>query len=94
MRQRTQPSPANCDHHIPTTPVLKVKVVAHYTEVLKAKVERQRIEERNNLKIRAEGEAVTSEEFQHLLEEETAQRKKGKNKGKKSSGKSYLTSMY
>ena len=80
----------NCGHHIPTTPVVNVKVVAYFTEVFKAKTDWPKLGERNNLKIRVEGEAITSDEFQQLLEEETEKRKKGKAQ-QKSSGKPHMT---
>ena len=80
----------NCGHQMPATPVVRVRVVSYFEKVLQAKTERPKLGERNNLKIRVEGEAITADEFQSLLEEELAkkERKKQEKKQARSSKKS------
>lgn len=83
--QTTAISCTECGHQMPVTPVVRVKVVAYFADILRSKTEQPKLGERNNLKIRVEGEAITSDEFETLLEEQIKERKKKKKQKKSSS---------
>ena len=75
----------SCGHQMATTPVLKTRIVSYFSGILDVRTDRPKIGKRNNLKVRVEGEVITSNEFVDLLEEQKASKeaeKKQKN-GKK-----------
>ena len=61
-----------------TTPTVKLCYKSYFSGILEARKGNPKIGERNNLKIRIEGEVITSDEFVELLEEQktTKQSKK------------------
>ena len=86
--QQTGFTCSHCGHAVATTPIVKGRIVAFFADVLELKKGVPEVGRRNNLRIQAEGEAITSDEFQELLEEELAEKEeKKKNKGKKATNK-------
>ena len=67
------------------TPVLKTRIVSYFSGILDVRTDRPKIRKRNNLKVRVEGEVITSDEFVDLLEEQKASKEaeKKQKKGKK-----------
>ena len=61
-----------CGNSMTATPILKTHIISYFAGILEIRKEAPRIGQRNNLKIRIEGEALTSDEFQGLLDEESA----------------------
>lgn len=59
---------------MPTTPIIESHIVSYFAGILEIRREGPRIGQRNNLRIRLEGEALTSDEFQDILDEEKAVR--------------------
>ena len=55
---------------MPATPVVKTRIISYFAGILEIRGDRPNIGERNNLKVRVEGEAITSDEFQELLEKQ------------------------
>lgn len=75
----------SCGHEMPATPLIKTRLTSYFTGVLQIQKERPEKGKRNNMKIRLEGETVTSDEFLQILEEqqkEKEEKKKGKGKKK------------
>ena len=74
----------HCGHKLPTTPVVKTHIVSYFAGILEVKESAPKIGQRNNLRIRVEGEAITSDEFMEMLEaHKIAKEKEKKEKGKK-----------
>ena len=71
-----------CGHEIPATPLIKTHFTSYFTGVLQIQKEQPEKDKRNNMKIRLEGETVTSDEFLQILEEQPKE-KEEKKKGKK-----------
>jgi len=76
------------------TPVVETRIIFAFAWILEIRGDGTNIEERNNLKVRVEDEAITSDEFLELLEEQKASKeaekkqRKEKQKGtKKGKGK-------
>ena len=92
--EETEITCLSCGHHISATPILKRRIVGYFAGILEVQKSRPEVGKRNNLRIRVEGEAITSDEFQTLLEEEIASKeaKKKSRKGKKQTQKSQLVS--
>ena len=66
------------------TPVLKTRIVSYFAGMLDIRTDGLKIGKRNNLKVRVEGEVITSDEFVGLLEEQKASKDaEKKKKGKK-----------
>ena len=67
------------------TPVLKTRIVSYFSGILDVRTDRPKIGKQNNLKVRVEGEVITSDEFVDLLEEQKASKEaeKKQKKGKK-----------
>ena len=82
----------SCGHQMATTPVLKTRIVSYFSGILDVRTDRPKIGKRNNLKVRVEGEVITSDEFVDLLEEQKASKeaekkqKKGKKRQQKGGG--------
>ena len=72
----------SCGHEMPATPLIKTHLTSYFTGVLQIQRERPEKGKRNNMKIRLEGETVTSDEFLQILEEQQKE-KEEKKKGKK-----------
>jgi len=68
---------------VPTTPTVKLCITSYFAGILEIQKHKPKVGERNNLKIRLEGEVLTTDEFLELIEEE----KNAKDKGKKVKGK-------
>ena len=64
----------SCGHQMATTPVLKTRIVSYFSGILDVRTDRPKIGKRNNLKVRVEGEVITSNEFVDLLEEQNSPR--------------------
>ena len=95
-RQRTRSvACTTCGHEMPATPILQTKILSYFAGILEIKSDAPQIGQRNNLRIRVEGEAITSDEFQTLLEEDMARKerkkeeKKSRAKRGKKTGRSY-----
>ena len=75
---------SSCGHDIHGTPIVKKRIVGYFAEIRKGRPE---IGKRNNLKIRVEGDTITSNEFEALLieaiESKEAKKKNKSKKGKK-----------
>ena len=54
------------------TPVLKTRIVSYFSRILDVRTDGIKIGKRNNLKVRFEGEVITSDEFVALLDEQKA----------------------
>ena len=67
---------------MPTTPTEKMCITSYFAGILEIQKHKPKVGERNNLKIRLEGEVLTTDEFIELLEEEKSTKEKGKSKGK------------
>ena len=86
---------SSCGHKMPATPVVKTRIISYFAGILEIRGDGPNIGERNNMKVRVEGEAITSDEFLELLEKQKAskeaekkQRKEKQKKGtKKGKGK-------
>ena len=82
----------SCGHQMAATPVLKTRIVSYFSGILNIRTDRPKIGKRNNLKVRVEGEVITSDEFVDLLEEQKASKdaekkqKKGKKRQQKGGG--------
>jgi len=74
VKATTRLSCAKCGHVVPTTPIVKTHIVSFFAGILEVRREGPKRGERNNLKIRVEGEAITSDEFMDLLREEKAKK--------------------
>jgi len=86
----------SCGHEMPATPLIKTHLTSYFTSVLQLQKERPEKGKRNNMKIRLEGETVTSDEFLEILEEqqkEKEEKKKGK-KGKKKGAEQSCEGMF
>ena len=73
----------SCGHEMPAIPLIKTHLTSFFTGVLQIQRERPEKGKRNNMKIRLEGETVTSDEFLQILEEQ--QKEKEEKKGRKKS---------
>ena len=73
-----------CGHEIAATPIVKRRILGYFAGILEVQKGAPQVGKRNNLRIRMEGEAITSDEFQTILEEMEAEKKK---KGGKKSRK-------
>ena len=86
---RQQPKHVTCDscaHEMPATPLIKTHLTSYFTGVLQIQKERPEKGKRNNMKIRIEGETVTSDEFLEILEQQKEkEEKRGKKKAVKQS---------
>ena len=51
---------------------LQSRIVSYFSGILDVRTDRPKIGKRNNLKVRVEGEVITSDEFVDLLEEQKA----------------------
>ena len=60
---------------VPTTPTVKMCITLCFAGILETKKHKPKIGERNDLKIRLEGEVLTTDEFIELLEEKTPKTK-------------------
>jgi hypothetical protein len=74
---------SSCGHDVATTPIIKTHIVSYFAGILEVRKDRPKIGARNHLKVRVEGEAITSDEFLELLQEqrdkkESEKAKKGK----------------
>ena len=56
---------------VPSTPKVNMCITLYFGGILEIKKHKSKIGERNNLKIRLEGEVLTTDEFIELLEEKT-----------------------
>ena len=77
---------SKCGHEMAATPIVKTTIVSYFAGILEVRKDGPQVGERNNLKTRVEGEAITSDEFQLLMEEKIASKeaqKKPAKKGKK-----------
>ena len=54
------------------TPALKTRIVSYFSGMLDVRTDGPKIRTRKNLKVRVEGEVITSDEFVDLLEEQKA----------------------
>ena len=84
--ERRKVACSSCGHEIATIPIIKSHIVSYFAGILEIRKERPKIGERNHLKVRVEGEALTSDEFLAILEKQREKKeadkaKKGKNKG-------------
>ena len=74
------------------TPVLKTHIVSYFSGMLDVRTDGPKNGKWNNLKVRVEGEVITSDEFVDLSEEQKASReaekkqKKGKKRQQKGGG--------
>ena len=92
--QSTHITCSKCGHEMPATPSrVKSHVVKYFSDILEVRASGPQIGERNNLKIRVEGEAITKEEFQTLLEESKKSKTK-KKKGKSKEQASEVNGMF
>ena len=84
-RTTTKITCTSCGHQMAATPVLKTRIVSYFSGILDVWTDRPKIGKRNNLKVRVEGEVITSDEFVDLLEEQKASKEaeKKQKKGKK-----------
>ena len=73
----------HCGQQIPVTPVLKTHIVSYFAGVLEIRENAPTIGQRNNLRIRVEGEAITSDEFMAILDEQRAAKEAAKEEKKK-----------
>ena len=64
------------------TPVLKTRIVSYFSGMLDVRTDGPKIGKRNNLKVRVEGEVITSDEFVDLLEEQKASKEVEKSRRK------------
>lgn len=66
-----------------TTPTVKLCTKSYFAGILEVRKNKPKIGERNNLKVRIEGEVISSDEFMELLEEQKSSKhlkKKGPKK--------------
>ena len=68
----------SCGEQIPTTPILKTQIVSYFAGILEIQTSKPTLGQRNNLRIRVEGDAITSDEFVELLEAQKAAKEKEK----------------
>ena len=74
----------SCGHQMTATPLLKTRIVSYFSGILDVRTDGHKIGKRNNLKVRVEGEVITSDEFVTILEEQKASKEAEKQKkGKK-----------
>ena len=66
---------------VPSTPTVKMCITSYFAGIMEVQKHKPKVGERNNLKIRLEGEVITSDEFLELLEEKSS-KEKSKRKGK------------
>ena len=64
------------------TPVLKTRIVSYFSGMLDVHTDGPKIGKQNNLKVRVEGEVITSDEFVDLLEEQKASKEAEKSRRK------------
>ena len=85
----------SCGHQMATTPVLKTCNVSYFSGILDVWTDTPKIGKRNNLKVRVEGEVITSNEFVDLLEEQKASKEaeKKQKKGKRDNRKEGTISL-
>ena len=68
-REDTNPfTCTSCGHKMPATPMVKTRLVSHFSSLLEVHTDRPRRGERNKARVRVEGEAITSDEFLEILE--------------------------
>ena len=62
---------------VPSTPTVKMCITSYFAGIMQVQKHKPKVGERNNLKIRLEGEVITSDEFLELLEEKSKSKWKG-----------------
>ena len=73
----------SCGHETEiATPTMKLCMKSYFAGSLKVRKDKPKVGERNNLKVRIEGEVITSDEFMELLEEQQTTSKQLKQKKK------------
>ena len=73
----------SCGHQMAATPALKTRIASYFSQMLDVWTDGPKTGKRNNLKVRVEGEVITSDEFVDLLEKQRRSRRKGKRYNRK-----------
>ena len=77
-----------CGQEMAATPIIKLKLIAHFSGRLEVEKTKPAPGQRNRLKVRLEGEAITSDSFMELMEADKAEKEcKKAEKNKKKRGK-------
>ena len=73
----------SCGHETEiATPTMKLCMKSYFAGILEVRKDKPKVGERNNLKVRIEGDVITSDEFTELLEEQKTTSKQSKQKKK------------
>ena len=84
QEQRGKVTCSSCGHEMATTPIIKTRIVSYFAGMLEIPKDRPKIGKRNHLRVRIEGEAITSDDFLELLQAQKEQKEAEKaKKGKK-----------
>ena len=77
----------SCGHEMAATPIIRSGIISHFSEILEVRKSKPDVGKRNKLKVRLDGETLTSDRFVELMEADMAKKESEKEKKKKKKGK-------